>query len=115
MRDHTTRELVVDPRRIELEARWPGRVWWLRSLPGILPRIRHQTATLAILAITAVLWICQVDRNDTEVIVIALSLIAAVGIAAELVTRGSADGEGRRRRARASPSPHATAHQGAPR
>ena len=115
MRDHMTRELIVDPRRIDLEARWPGRVWWLRSLPGILPRIRHQTATLAILAITAVLWICQVDRNDTEVIVVALALIAAVGIAAELVAGKPTDGESRRRRARASPSPHAAAHQGAPR
>jgi len=93
----TDEKIIVDPASIELEAAWDKQTSvWMRILLKVLTCVRHQTATIAILAILALLWMIGARAHDTGILTVAMGLIAAVAVSVELIDSKHDDNQRRK-------------------
>lgn len=75
---------IVDPAHVDLEAVWEESVpWWMRTVPWLLGRLRHQAAVFAYGAIVATLWLIDARATDTVIVLTAMGMITAITIVAE--------------------------------
>jgi len=105
----TDEKIIVAPEKYELEAVWEKQASvWMRIALKVLACVRHQTATIAIGAIVALLWMIEARAQDTWILTVAMGLIAAVAVSVELIDGRYDDYE---RRQGQTESPHASENE----
>jgi hypothetical protein len=102
-------KIIVDPGKYDLDAAWGKQASvWIRTALKVLTCVRHQTATIAIAAIVALLWMIDARTQDTWILTVAMGLIATVAVSVELFGGRYDDYE---RRKGKTESPHASENE----
>src|SRR5262245_7314116 len=82
----TDEKIVIDPKKYDLDAAWEKQTSvWTRLALKILACVRHQTATIAIVAIVALLRMTEARAQDTWILTAAMGLIATVAVFVEMI------------------------------